>query len=129
MARTEMVTLESIMINGEEYVKKSSIQATSIAEQVDGMPYVICRTYSAGVFAGYLKRREGQEVELIDARRLWYWEGAASLSQLAVEGVLIPNKCKFPCAVPSVELMQAIEIIPCTEAARKSIVGVKVWKS
>ena len=35
--------------------------------------YVIVRTYSAGVFAGTLKIKDGKEVELIDARRLWLW--------------------------------------------------------
>jgi len=48
--------------------------------------YVIVRTYSAGVFAGTLVSREGREVTLADARRIWYWDGAASLSQLAMEG-------------------------------------------
>ena len=47
---------------------------------------VIVRTYSAGVFAGTLARKDGKEVELTNARRLWYWRGAASLSQLATVG-------------------------------------------
>ena len=50
------------------------------------LKYVIVRTYSAGVFAGNLKSRDGKEVTLTNARRLWYWSGAASLSQLAVAG-------------------------------------------
>ncbi len=91
------------------------------------MKYVICRTYSAGVFAGYLESRTGQEVVLLKARRLWYWKGASSLSQLAMEGVKCPDECKFPCEIDRVELMQAIEILDCTEAAKASIAGVKVW--
>ena len=90
--------------------------------------YVIVRTYSAGVFAGELVRREGKEVELKNARRLWYWAGASSLSQLAMEGVKRPNDCKFPREVSSVILTEAIEILPVTEAARLSIAGVKVWE-
>lgn len=91
--------------------------------------YVIARTYSAGVFAGYLKSRKGQEVVLTDARRLWYWSGAASLSQLAMEGVKNPAQCKFPVEVKRVELLQVIEIIDCTEIARQSIKAVPVWKN
>jgi hypothetical protein len=91
--------------------------------------YVIVRTYSAGVFAGTIKSRKGQEVVLTNARRLWYWSGAASLSQLAVDGVSNPDSCKFPCEVKEVELLQVIEIIPCTEKARKSIADVKVWSA
>ena len=40
------------------------------------MKYVIVRTYSAGVFAGELESRNGQEVVLRNARRIYYWSGA-----------------------------------------------------
>jgi hypothetical protein len=89
--------------------------------------YVIVRTYSAGVFAGYLESRNGQEVVLTSARRLWYWSGAASLSELAMRGPSAPSKCKFPCAVNRVELLQAIEILDVTVSAKKSISEVPVW--
>ena len=91
--------------------------------------YVIVRTQSAGVFAGELESRNGQEVALRNARRLWYWAGAASLSQLATTGTSKPNDCKFPAAVGRVELLQAIEILDVTPEARKSIEGVPVWQS
>lgn len=90
--------------------------------------YVIVRTYSAGVFAGELESRKGQEVVMRNARRLWYWDGAASLSQLAMEGTSKPQNCKFPCEVDRVELLQAIEIIDVTSKAQESIKGVKVWQ-
>jgi len=74
------VDCKSIVVNGVEYVQKDSIEAKEMAVSTEGLKYVICRTYSAGVFAGYLKNREGQEVTLLNARRLWYWDGGASLS-------------------------------------------------
>lgn len=89
--------------------------------------YVIVRTYSAGVFAGTLVARDGREVELKDARRLWYWSGAASLSELAMRGVSKPQQCKFPVPVTTVLLLEAVEIVPVTPAARKSIEEVKPW--
>lgn len=92
------------------------------------MKYVIVRTYSAGVFAENLESRNGQEVVLKNARRLWYWDGAASLSQLATDGTSKPENCKFPCEVSSVELLQAIEILDVTEKAEKSIKAVVVWE-
>ena len=88
---------------------------------------IICRTFSAGMFAGTLVSRKGQEVELKQARRLWYWDGAASLSQLAMEGVKKPENCKFPCEVSSVVLLNAIELLPVTKAARSSIAQVAIW--
>ena len=93
------------------------------------LKYVIVRTYSAGVFAGYLVSKKGQEVTLKNARRLWYWKGAASLSQLAIDGVSCPNECKFPEAVSRVELLQAIEILDVTKKAQESIASVPVWKA
>jgi len=98
-----------------------------MAPEKDGMNYVIVRTYSAGVFAGYLSGRNGQEVVLKDARRIWYWDGAASLSELATHGTSRPDNCKFPCTVSSVELLQAIEILNVTEKAQSSINSVPVW--
>src|SRR3990167_3912901 len=90
--------------------------------------YVIVRTYSAGVFAGELESRKGQEVVLRNARRIWYWSGAASLSQLATDGTKDPSNCKFPCTVDRVELLQAIEILDVTKVAKKSIQGVAIWQ-
>lgn len=88
---------------------------------------VIVRTYSAGVFAGTLHSRDGKEVVMHNARRIWYWAGAASLSQLATEGTTKPKDCKFPVAVPEVLLTEAIEIIPMTDKAIESIAKVPVW--
>jgi hypothetical protein len=90
--------------------------------------YVIVRTYSAGVFAGNLESRKGQEVILTNARRLWYWSGAASLSQLAMEGTKDPANCKFPCEVSRVELLQVVEILDVTPQAQKSIKEVAIWQ-
>ena len=89
--------------------------------------YVIVRTYSAGVFAGMIISRNGQEVVLANARRLWYWVGAASLSQLAVDGVSKPSQCKFPVEVSRVTLLQAIEILSVSKKAQKSIAEVPIW--
>lgn len=89
--------------------------------------YVIVRTYSAGVFAGTLITKEGSEVELKDARRIWYWDGAASLSELAENGVCKPQNCKFPIEVKQILLTNVIEIIKVSEEARQSIVNVPVW--
>ena len=92
-------------------------------------PYVIVRTYSAGVFAGFLAKREGREVTLTQARRLWYWTGAATLSQLAESGTSNPALCKFPVAVSEIVLLEAIEVLSATAAARASIESVTVWQA
>lgn len=120
-----MAQCKNIIIDGVEYKPTNE---TSIAESRDGMKYVIVRTQSAGVFAGFLEKRTGQEVVMRDARRIWYWKGAASLSQLAVDGTSAPKECQFPAEVDRVELLQAIEILDVTLKAQKSIKDVPVWK-
>ena len=87
----------------------------------------IVRTYSAGVFLGTVAERNGKEAVLTNARRIWYWDGAASLSQLALDGTSKPENCKFPAAVPQVLLTEVIEIIPASEKAINSIAAVPVW--
>lgn len=92
------------------------------------IPYSIVRTYSAGVFAGTLVKRKGKEGVVKNARRIWYWDGAASLSQLAMEGTSAPGKCKFAMEVDEVTLTEIVEIIKCREKAEKSIKSVPIWK-
>ena len=91
--------------------------------------YVIVRTYSAGCFAGVLERRDGKEVELSSARRLWYWSGASCLSALAEIGTTQPTLCKFPEPVSIAILTEAIEILQVSKVARESIEGVPVWQT
>lgn len=89
---------------------------------------VIIRADRAGVFFGTLKEKNGTEVVLTNCRRLWCWDGAASISQLAVDGTTAPRGCKFTMTVEEICILGVIEIIPCTEKAIKSIEGVEVWK-
>lgn len=117
---------ESIMIDEVKYIRADS--APTKALDLNGMKFVIVRTYSAGVFAGYIESRNGQEVVMRHARRLWYWDGAATLSQLAEEGSSKPNSCKFPMPVDRVELLEAIEILDVTKKAQEFFARVKEWK-
>lgn len=109
----------AIEINGEVYIKE---------QNTDELTHAIVRTYSAGVFAGYIESRNGKEVVLRNAIRLWQWAGAASLSQLAMEGVKKPSGCRFAMPVEKVILTEAIEIIPTTTTAKEIIEGVASWK-
>jgi hypothetical protein len=116
-----------ICLNGIEYIRKDSIKIEQ-AKSPEGLPYVLIRTYSAGVHVGYLASRHGKEVKLINTRRIWYWAGANSLSQLALEGSKKPSECKFSVEISYIELMEAIEVIPVTEAAEKNIKSIVIWK-
>lgn len=110
--------MNEIIVDGVVFVKKEP-----------GSDWYIIRTYSAGVHFGNIVRREGKEVELTNARRIWSWAGAASLSQLAVDGVSKPSECKFSVRLNSIILTEAIEVIQCSEKAAKNINEVPEWKS
>lgn len=84
---------------------------------------VLVRTYSAGVHYGELVDHEGKEVVLKNTRRLWYWRGAFTLSEIALKG-LNQDASKLSVAVPKIYLSEVIEIIPVSDAAAKCIEGV-----
>lgn len=81
------------------------------------------------MFYGEIVSRDGGEVEMKDARCLWYWSGAASLNQLATEGVRKPADCKFTVAVPQVTILDVVEILPCSEAAVGCIDAIPEWRA
>jgi len=122
------MNLNEIIVNGEKYIKASQVNQPPV--QLDGKTYCIVRTYSAGVFAGYIDRKsvKDQCATIFNSRRIWYWEGAASLSQLATDGTSNPSGCKFPCEVVETDLANIIEVIVCTEKAKDSISEVPVWQ-
>ena len=89
----------------------------------------IVRCDRSGVFYGEIESRNGQEVTMRNARCLWYWDGAASLLQLALEGTTEPRDCKFTVYVDELTVVDAIEILPCTDKAAVCIEGVSEWRS
>ena len=91
-------------------------------------PFYIVRGDRSGVFFGRIVSREGREVELTDCRRIGYWSGAASLSQLAAEGVKKPENCNITLSVQSLTILDAIELIPCSDDAVRNIQAVPEWK-
>ena len=121
---------ETITIDDQKYVRADSINIK--AEKVDGMPYCVIRSYGAGVFCGYVKERKselnGINVDLVNSRRIYYWSGACSLSQLAMDGLNDLDNSKIAMAVPIQTVANVIEIIPMTEKAAKQIQESDVWK-
>jgi len=118
------MSIETIKINEVEYVRRDSIKP-----QVETMKNIVMvRTYSAGVHFGELVSREGKEVVLKNAHRVFYWTNACSLSQLAIQGSQNKNaENKISMAVPEIILTEAIEIIPMTKEAFDNLTAI-IWK-
>lgn len=119
-----MRDLETIKLNNVEYVRKDQLQV--LPETLKNI--VMIRTYSAGVHFGELVSRNGKEVTLKNAHRVFYWTNACSLSQLAIQGSQNKNtENKISMAVPEIILTEAIEIIPMTKESFDNLTAV-IWK-
>jgi hypothetical protein len=125
---SKKIKVDELVIDGTVYVPKTN---NNPVINTDGLKMVMIRTYSAGVHFGYLSKKEstlaGIEVELLNSRRVYYWDGAATLSQLAIEGSSKPDNCQIPCIIPKIILI-AIEIIEMSEKAYDILSNIKVWE-
>lgn len=91
--------------------------------------YVIVRAAQAGVFFGKLKEQNGEEVVMTDVRKLYYWDGAAAVEEIAMIGTKKPDGCKFTVSVPQMGITGVCQVIPCTGEAIEKIKSVKEWKA
>ena len=90
--------------------------------------YYIVRTARAGLFFGKIKEIHPGSVTMTDVRKLWYWDGAAAVEQIALDGVSVPENCKFTVTVQEMEIMEPLQVIPCTSKATDIIREVREWK-
>ncbi len=90
--------------------------------------YVIVRADRAGVFFGELDSRNGSEVVMSNCRKVHYWDGAASVEQLSVDGTARPDSCRLTVKVDNATILGVIQVLPCTEKSIKSLNSVKEWK-
>lgn len=115
---------EELVINGTTYVPKGSESVALAKPNIKGLEYCIIRTYSAGVWAGWIDTKKISLCqEVFEARRLWRFWSEFTLSALAKEGMKKgkEKENKYAMPVERVILTQIIEVIPCTEKAMKQI--------
>ena len=115
-----------IELNGEIYIKKSSVEnmTPSIEEDEENHPYCIFRGHECGVHAGYLVESQvfgsPNAFKVAKARRLWRWDSKFTLTELANNGVRKAENCKF--SEPSkndVLLLDVFEVLRCTKESAK----------
>lgn len=119
---------DTMTINGEEWVRKGAIPESAAypAQNTDGLRFVICRGYYCGVHAGYLKEHDGNHCKLVNSRRLWSWRAKKGISLSAVALYGIASGIALPDELPEISLGDVYEVIPCTEAAAKTILEAPV---
>lgn len=110
--------MDMIEVNGRKYVAADTIKE---APKVDAS-YVIVRSRDQGVMCGYLEKIEGRQVTLREARQLWSWDGKAlCLPDISLHG--IRGTARMSAATPVVIFLEACGVLPCTEAAAKSLIS------
>ena len=117
--------LEMLVSNNNQ--EKQTIQENKTASTSLLGEYVIIRTYSAGVWAGFLKEKVKNEVYLTEARRLYRWSNieGISLSGISLNG--LKKETSKICAPVPIVWLKAIEIIPCSKQAQESIINQPIY--
>jgi hypothetical protein len=121
---------KEIEINGKKYVLKDTINKNKTIKSKKGLTYCVIRTYSAGIFAGWIDRKtKGQSRTIYNARRLWYWKTTGLDCSTIAEIGVVSKDCKFSEVREEIDLENVIEIQPCTEKAKETIDAVEVYKN
>lgn len=81
--------------------------------------FCVVRTYSAGIHMGTVESCQGTTVLLKDARRLYSWSKAFTLNEVSQNGV--GEDSRIAQVVPFILLTEAIEVIPCSDKAKKNL--------
>jgi hypothetical protein len=117
----QLIELTKLLDNESSEKKTSSIYDSVMNKKV------IIRTYSAGVHYGILNKVDNDTVELLKARRIHYWNGANSLTDIALGGISDKVNSRITKKLPSIILQNVIEIIECTEVAIKDLDNFPEW--
>ena len=87
---------------------------------------VIARMYRAGVFMGILAHIDSDIVRLTNVRRIYYWQGALSVTDMASNGIK-GGKVTKPCDVVEFNRSALVEINKCSDKAAECITAIKPW--
>ncbi len=106
-------------------------ELTTTVQEVDplvGKP-VIVRSRDSGVHYGYLEYNEGRTVQLKNSRRMWRWWAAKqmTLSAVAEFGLNHDKDLRIQNVLDTIRILDACEIIPCSEEAVRSIESVETY--
>ena len=88
----------------------------------------IVRTDRAGVFYGEVKSKTKDSIVMTNVRKVFYWDGACAVEELALNGSTNPNNCKLTVIIPEMEIASPIQIIPCSSKSCEILNSIAIWK-
>ena len=89
---------------------------------------VIARIDRAGVFMGTLSHIDNDIIRLTDVRRIYYWRGALSVTDMAANGIA-SGKVTKPCEIVEFNRSALVELNQCSEAAINRIKAIDAWEA
>lgn len=93
----------------------------------------LVRSYASGVHFGEVIDEfftaAGKVVILKDSRRIHYWSGAASLTQIANDGIKNKDSSRLTQILPEIEVVNVCETIPISEKAIKQLESHPIWQA
>ena len=89
--------------------------------------YVLIRSGKAGAFAGEFVEKNGTEVTLKNARKIYYWYGAKTVEDIAVNGIKRINNCKITVEVSEIIIDDVCQVLPVSPVAEKIIREAPIW--
>ena len=87
--------------------------------------YCIIRGRDSGAFFACDVKLDGTKVEMGWSRMIHRWEGAAALSQVSTDGIKSGRVCV---QVWGRIVLDACEIIPCTDKAKDNLLEQPEWR-
>lgn len=90
---------------------------------------VLVRDHRAGVHVGTFHEFDAaaKTCVLKDARKVWYWSGAASVHGIAANG-LDHEESKIAPKVATVISTDVVEIVECSDKGYDSVLNAPVWE-
>ena len=89
---------------------------------------IIARIDKAGVFHGRLDYIDEQIIRLKDVRRIYQWNGALSVTDMAVNGIT-GGKVTIPVSTVEFISNNIIELNECSDEATEAIIAITPWKN
>ena len=90
---------------------------------------IIARIERAGVFHGVLDYKDAEITRMTHVRRIYYWQGALSVTDMAVNGISAASKVTVPASVVEFDTPQVVELIECSNEASQVIENITPWKA
>ena len=90
--------------------------------------YSIIRSDRFGIYFAEVKSQTEKTIVLQNARNIHYWNGAASVLQLATDPTNLRSNTRITMSVDTLSITDTVMVIPCTKVAEDFLKAFPVWK-